>query len=428
MRALSVMLPADKFDKIAGRSDVVGISPNRRTARTASTLEQATGVTKVRIGNSNTAYTGCDGAGVGIAIRDSGIWRRHMHFGGQANTRVLRSVNFMRDGAGDAEAVGLKSWAAGMDASAGLYRAVRRWAATSRRSSGSRLSPPTRMATAPMSRRSPPAPTPTRRWIRRGMAPKANLFDVKVLDDNGFGQLSDVLAGIDWVLYYAKTYNIRVINLSLAADSTESHLTDPLAIAVRSATAAGIGRFGTISSPGHEASVITVGSANVKGTAARTCSACAAPRAESRRAASCRAAPVLPTFELRRARPTHGAGRVELATGNRSRPSSSIPSLPRGKGWGGGNACQCLVSRFLPGCCRSLQHRDPHPGLPPSRGLQGGRGRRRGALADGACGSLTGPRSAALPGGIVFRERRHRPQAAARGSRRARRETDRCSA
>ena len=55
-----------------------------------------------------------------------------------------------------------------------------------------------------------------------GIAPKANLFDVKVLDDNGFGQLSDVLAGIDWVLYHAKEYNIRVMNLSLAADSTET--------------------------------------------------------------------------------------------------------------------------------------------------------------------------------------------------------------
>ncbi len=118
-----------------------------------------------------------------------------------------------------------------------------------------------------------------------GIAPKASLFDVKVLDDNGFGQLSDVLAGIDWVLYYAKTYNIRVMNLSLAADSTETHQTDPLAIAVRSATAAGITvvvaggnfgqtatgaqRYGTISSPGHEPSVITVGSVNMKGTVAR---------------------------------------------------------------------------------------------------------------------------------------------------------------
>jgi len=52
--------------------------------------------------------------------------------------------------------------------------------------------------------------------------------------------LSDVLEGIDWVIYHAKQYNIRVMNLSLAAASTETYLTDPLCRAVRSAVAAGI--------------------------------------------------------------------------------------------------------------------------------------------------------------------------------------------
>jgi serine protease AprX len=100
---------------------------------------------------------------------------------------------------------------------------------------------------------------------------------VKVLDDLGYGQTSDVIAAIDWVIYHAREFNIRVMNLSLASDSTESWQTDPLARAVRSASAAGItvvvaaGNFGkgsgpgageiygTISSPGHEPSVITVG-------------------------------------------------------------------------------------------------------------------------------------------------------------------------
>jgi subtilisin family serine protease len=63
---------------------------------------------------------------------------------------------------------------------------------------------------------------------------------VAVLDNAGFGQLSDLLAGIDWVIHHAREYNIRVMNLSLAADSSESWQADPLARAVRSATAAGI--------------------------------------------------------------------------------------------------------------------------------------------------------------------------------------------
>ena len=55
--------------------------------------------------------------------------------------------------------------------------------------------------------------------------------------DTGTGTLSDTIEGINWVIYHAKEYNIRVMNLSLAAQSTESWLTDPLCIAVRSASA-----------------------------------------------------------------------------------------------------------------------------------------------------------------------------------------------
>ena len=73
-----------------------------------------------------------------------------------------------------------------------------------------------------------------------GIAPNADLYDVKVLDDNGIGTLSDALEGIEWVIYHAKEYNIRVLNLSLATDSTETWQTDPLCAAVRSAAAAGI--------------------------------------------------------------------------------------------------------------------------------------------------------------------------------------------
>src|SRR4029453_15458102 len=61
-----------------------------------------------------------------------------------------------------------------------------------------------------------------------GIAPGAALFGVKVLDSTGVGAIGDVLAGIDWVIYHSKEYNIRVLNLSLAADSTESFRTDPL--------------------------------------------------------------------------------------------------------------------------------------------------------------------------------------------------------
>ena len=103
-----------------------------------------------------------------------------------------------------------------------------------------------------------------------------------MLDGQGYGQMSDVLGGIDWVIHHAREYNIRVMNISLAADSTESYLTDPLARAARAAVAAGITvvaaagnfgrtvdgktRYGGIGSPGNDPSVITVGAVNMHDT------------------------------------------------------------------------------------------------------------------------------------------------------------------
>ena len=118
-----------------------------------------------------------------------------------------------------------------------------------------------------------------------GVAPGAWVYDVKVLDGTGQSQLADALAGIDWVLFHARQYNTRVLNPRLAVNSAETFVTDPLCRAVRAATAAGITvvvaggnfgnnasgaeTFGTISSPGNDPIVITVGAANMKTTMAR---------------------------------------------------------------------------------------------------------------------------------------------------------------
>ena len=282
--ALSAMLPANQVAAIAARSDVQGISPNRLTARTASTLEYATGAMNLRT-YSGSSYTGLDGAGVGIAVLDSGMMWNHQNLADAAG-RAASSVRWT------SRRSATRRWSAprtGPSASTRRHRctrAARRWPTTRRRSpttSATRSTPyghGTHVASVAAGRGAYQTPDSS------GVAPGANLYDVKVLDGNGFGQMSDVLAGIDWVIYHAKEYNIRVMNLSLAADSTETWQTDPLARAARSAVAAGITvvvaagnfgqsasgaeRFGTVSSPGHDPSVITVGSANTKGTAARS--------------------------------------------------------------------------------------------------------------------------------------------------------------
>ncbi len=53
-----------------------------------------------------------------------------------------------------------------------------------------------------------------------GMAPGADVVAVKVLDKNGSGSDSDILAGLDWVAANAKALNIRVINLSLGSQQS----------------------------------------------------------------------------------------------------------------------------------------------------------------------------------------------------------------
>ena len=99
---------------------------------------------------------------------------------------------------------------------------------------------------------------------------------MRVLNGDGFGTVSDAIAGIEWVIFHARQYNIRVLNLSLASTSTETWQTDPLCAAVRSAAAVGItvvvaaGNFGqssaglevygAVGSPGDDPAVITVGS------------------------------------------------------------------------------------------------------------------------------------------------------------------------
>ena len=70
--AISAMLPANQVAAIAARTDVQGISPDRLTARTASTLEYMTGAltANVRTYSSTNAYSGLDGTGVVIAVLD----------------------------------------------------------------------------------------------------------------------------------------------------------------------------------------------------------------------------------------------------------------------------------------------------------------------------------------------------------------------
>src|SRR5262245_37433301 len=220
--AVLVELPKSRVLAIAGRSDVDRMSPDHLAQQTASHLEAASGAGVLRTYNATMrTFSGLDGSGVGIAILDSGIMASHSDFAGGALglSRVVAATDTVSSNArltavesaldlvrevlpGNPDAYGHGSHVAG--AAAG-------------RSLG----------------------TPAARGFM-GVAPNASLISVRVLDARGLGQVSDIIAGIDWVIANRAFYNIRVMNLSLAAASTESYATDPLCRAARRAVASGI--------------------------------------------------------------------------------------------------------------------------------------------------------------------------------------------
>jgi serine protease AprX len=119
-----------------------------------------------------------------------------------------------------------------------------------------------------------------------GIADNASLINLRVLDQNGAGRDSAVIAAIEKAISLENKYNIRVINLSLGRAVYESYQLDPLCQAVEAAWKAGIvvviaagneGRndsahtdgYGTIAAPGNDPFAITVGAMKPMGTPTR---------------------------------------------------------------------------------------------------------------------------------------------------------------
>ncbi len=120
-----------------------------------------------------------------------------------------------------------------------------------------------------------------------GVAPKVNLIDLRALDANGSGSDSNVIAAIQQAIALKNRYNIRIINLSLGRGIPVSYTQDPLCQAVEAAWQSGIvvvvaagnyGRlsvngsngFGTITAPGNDPFVLTVGAMKSMDTYSRT--------------------------------------------------------------------------------------------------------------------------------------------------------------
>jgi serine protease AprX len=111
----------------------------------------------------------------------------------------------------------------------------------------------------------------------RGVAPAANVVGIKVLDEVGQGRASALIAGIAWAIAHKDEYSIRVMNISIGGNPVCTITKDPVAMAVEAAWRSGIavvcaagneGDFGagSVLSPGNDPFVITVGATDSKET------------------------------------------------------------------------------------------------------------------------------------------------------------------
>src|SRR6185369_15325960 len=119
-----------------------------------------------------------------------------------------------------------------------------------------------------------------------GIAPRAKIVNLRVLNSKGTGSVSNVLAAFNWLMTNASTYNVRVVNLSIGMPAINSYKYDPMCVAVRALVDKGIvvvaaagnnGKnsagqkvYGQVHSPGNEPSAITVGAVDTKGTNQRS--------------------------------------------------------------------------------------------------------------------------------------------------------------
>jgi serine protease AprX len=247
IKAAAFRLPVSALTELEKDSDIVYVSPDRAVSL-KNDYESVASAVEADIAEQQ---YGLDGTGVGVAVIDSGV-ADHVDFHNASGTRVLHSESFVAGNTSTVDAYGHGTHVSGILGGNGAASAA---------GSG---------------------------YAQQivGMAPNVNIINLRVLDQNGAGTDSQVIAAIQRAIALKTQYNIRVINLSLGRPVFESYTVDPLDQAVEQAWAAGIvvvvaagndGRdnsmgtdgFATIGSPGNDPAVITVGATRTMGTPTR---------------------------------------------------------------------------------------------------------------------------------------------------------------
>ena len=102
-----------------------------------------------------------------------------------------------------------------------------------------------------------------------GIASGAELIDIKAFDRYGEANYLDVVRGIQWVIEHQDTLNIRVLNISISASSELPYWLDPINQAIIKAWDAGVTvvvaagntgpEYGSVTAPGNNPWPLTVG-------------------------------------------------------------------------------------------------------------------------------------------------------------------------
>ncbi len=113
-----------------------------------------------------------------------------------------------------------------------------------------------------------------------GEAPGAELVSIKVAGADGTTHLGTLISGLEWGVDHWSTYDIKVLNISLGFQPSQSTVNNPLDQAVEAVWNSGIvvvastgnaGPFnGTVLSPGDDPLVITAGALDDMATASTT--------------------------------------------------------------------------------------------------------------------------------------------------------------
>jgi serine protease AprX len=248
IRGVTMTVPASMLAELQNDPNVLYVTPDRPVRMTSNppTEEFATAVEA----DIAASQYGLDGTGIGVAIIDTGIASNSDLNNASGKTRVVYNQSFVAGDSSTSDKFGHGTHVAGLVGGTGASSgSANHYAA-----------------------------------IYAGIAPNVNLINLRVLDQNGYGTDSGVIAAIQQAIALKSKYNIRVINMSLGRPIFESYTLDPDDQAVEAAWKAGIvvvvaagnsGRFattngfGTIGVPANDPAAITVGATDTRFTATR---------------------------------------------------------------------------------------------------------------------------------------------------------------